>query len=65
MKEQRTTSKTLLHEFESYTLLIEYLDEGRIIRPTRLTARQRDILKRLGLPTPAETLSRSLPRPPS
>lgn len=63
-KERHTTTRTLLKEFRNYTLLIAEQRRGRTISPTRLTARQREILQRLDLPTPAQFLSRILPRPP-
>lgn len=64
VKERRTTTKTLLRAFASYTLLIEKTRLGRKVQPTRLTTKQRDILHRLGFPTPAQLLSQRLPRAP-
>jgi len=64
-KEQRTTTRTILQAFASYTLLIHYTRFGRVVRPTRLTARQREILNRLGFKPPAQILSKRLPRPPT
>ena len=37
---------------------------GREVQPTRLTTRQRQILQQLGFNTPAQILSRRLPRAP-
>jgi len=63
-KEQRTTTQTLLRAFSSYMLLIHHSRLGREVQPTRLTTRQREILQRLGFDTPAQILSRQLPRAP-
>lgn len=63
-KDKRTTTKTLLRAFASYTLLIEKTRLGRKVQTTRLTMKQRDILHRLGFPTPAKLLSQRLPRAP-
>jgi transposase len=63
LKEQRITTRTLLHAFRNYTLLIHHHRHGREVSPTRLTARQKQILQHLGLPTPAQLLRRLLPRP--
>jgi hypothetical protein len=62
--ERRTTTQTLLRAFSSYMLLIHYSRVGREVQPTRLTTRQREILQRLGFDTPAQILSRQLPRAP-
>ena len=64
LKERRITTRTLLSEFRNYTLLIHHQRLGREVNPTRLTARQKEILQRLNLPTPAQFLNRLLPRPP-
>jgi len=63
-QERRTTTQTLLRAFSNYTLIIHPIRLGREVRPTRLTARQREILHRLGFDTPAQVLSRKLPRAP-
>jgi transposase len=63
-REQRTTTQTILRAFSRYTLLIHHTKLGRIVQPTRLTTRQREILQQLGFSTPAQILSRRLPRPP-
>jgi transposase len=62
--EQRTTTQTILRAFASYTLLIHRTRLGREVQPTRLTTRQRQILQQLGFHTPAQFLSRRLPRAP-
>ena len=64
LKEQRTTTQTILRAFSRYTLLIHKTKLGREVRPTRLTTRQREILNQLGFDTPAQILSRRLPRAP-
>jgi len=64
-KDRRTTTKTILTAFASYTLLIHHTKLGREVQPTRLTTRQREILKALGFKTPAQILSARLPRPPT
>ncbi len=65
IKEKRTTTRTILKAFASYTLLIHHTKLGREVQPTRLTTRQREILKQLGFKTPAQILSSRLPRPPT
>ena len=63
-KEARTTTQTILRAFNRYTLIIHQTRVGREVQPTRLTTRQRQILNQLGFNTPAQILSRKLPRPP-
>ena len=63
-KEHRTTAATMLKEFQNYSLVIERTSLGRTVSPTQLTLRQREIIRRLGFPSPAQTLSRRLPSPP-
>jgi transposase len=63
-KERRTTTETILRAFSNYTLLIQHTRLGREVQPTRLTTRQREILQQLGFDTPAQILSRRLPRAP-
>jgi hypothetical protein len=64
LKEQRITTETILRAFSKYTLILQKNRYGRIVYPTRLTARQRQILTQLGFRTPAQILSQRLPRPP-
>lgn len=64
LKEKRTTTQTILRAFNRYTLIIHRTRLGREVQPTRLTTRQREILQRLGFDTPAQILSRRLPRAP-
>jgi len=63
-QERRTTAQTLLRAFSNYVLIIHRSRLGREVQPTRLTTRQREILQRLGFDTPAQILSRQLPRAP-
>ena len=63
-KELRTTTQTLLRAFHNYTLIIHTTRLGREVQPTRLSTRQRQILQQLGFDTPAQILSRALPRAP-
>ena len=63
-KEQRTTTQTILRAFNSYALILHRTRLGREVQPTRLTTRQRQILGQLGFHTPAQILSRQLPRAP-
>ena len=62
--EQRMTTETILRAFQGYTLWLERHPCGRIVHPTQLTARQRQILQRLHFPTPAQLLSQTLPHLP-
>jgi transposase len=64
IKERRTTTQTILRAFNNYTLIIHRTRLGREVQPTRLTTRQRQILQQLGFHTPAQILSRQLPRAP-
>jgi transposase len=64
-KERRTTTRTILSAFSSYSLLIHHKRLGREVQPTRLTTRQREILQQLGFATPAQFLSQRLPRAPT
>jgi len=63
-RERRTTTETLLGAFSRYMLIINHTRLGREVQPTRLSSRQREILQRLGFDTPAQVLSRQLPRAP-
>ncbi len=64
LTEHRTTTAAILKSFSNYTVLIHHHPIGREVSPTRLTTRQRDFLNRLQFPSPAQTLSRRLARPP-
>jgi transposase len=59
--EQRTTSESLLRRFRNYGVLVYHSPVGRVVYATPLTPRQRQILNRLQLKTPAEILSDKLP----
>lgn len=63
-KERRKTTRTILSEFAVFMLLITRTPSGRIVQPLQPTAAQRMLLQRLGLSTPAQILSRRLPRLP-
>jgi transposase len=63
-QERRTTTQTLLRTVSNYTLLIHRTRPGREVQPTRLITRQREIIQRPGFDTPAQILSRQLPRAP-
>ena len=65
LRERRTTTETLLRSFATYTILVYHRSPFlREVCPTRLTTRQRNILNRLNFSTPAQFLSRRLPRLP-
>lgn len=64
-KEQRTTTNTIFQAFSSYALLLHRTRLGIEVQPTRLTPRQRTILQQLNFSTPAQILSKRLPRPPT
>jgi transposase len=64
VKERRTTTQTILRAFNRYTLIIHRTRLGREVQPSRLTSRQRQILQQLSFDTPAQVLSRRLPRAP-
>lgn len=64
-KERKTTTRTILSEFAVFMLLITRTNVGRIVQPLQPNAIQRALLQRLGLSTPAQLLSRRLPRPPT
>lgn len=64
-KQRRTTTLTLLKAFDNYALQIEANRSRQIVRSTKLNARQREILRLLELPSPAQFLSQLLPRPPN
>lgn len=63
-KERRTTTRTIFSEFAVFTLLVTQINEGYIVQPLQPNASQRALLQRLGLSTPAQLLSRRLPRSP-
>jgi len=63
-KERHVTTLTLLAAFRNYTILVQRSQNDRAIITTQLTPRQKEILQRLNLPTPAQHLQRILPRPP-
>ena len=64
-KERRKTTRTILSEFAVFMLLITRTSSGRVVQPLQPTDVQRSLFQRLGLSTPAQILSRRLPRPPA
>jgi transposase len=64
-KEKRTTTNTIFEAFSSYALLLHQTRLGLEVQPTRPTTRQREILQQLRFLTPAQILSKRLPRPPT
>jgi hypothetical protein len=62
--ERRLTTESILREFREYSLIKEDQPQGCVLRATRLTRRQRQILNHLHFPTPAQLLTRRLPRYP-
>ena len=62
-RERRKTTRTILSEFAVFMLLVTRTDDGRLVQPLQPTPEQRAVLQRLGLSTPAQLLSRRLPRP--
>lgn len=59
-QEQRLTTEQLLRVFQVHGLLVRSTPCGRVVQPTRLSHRQRQILNQLHFPTPAQTLERLL-----
>jgi transposase len=62
--ERRFTSESILRAFRVCPLVKEPTALGCVVHPVQLTQCQRQILARLNFPTPAQTLSRRLPRYP-
>jgi transposase len=62
---RRCTAESLLRSFQVYGVLVRHGERGRVVHATLPTSRQRQILSRLGLPTPAQLLARTLPRVPT
>ena len=65
LAEQRLTAESLLRIFRPYGLIVRHTRLGRVIHATRLTSQQRDILRQLGFPTPAQLLAQVLPPLPA
>lgn len=63
--DQRCTAESLLRDFKVCGVLISRTVIGPVVRATRPSARQRQILHRLRLPTIAQTLARTLPPVPT
>jgi hypothetical protein len=62
--EKRLTAESILRAFRLCPVVKEQTRLGTVIHPVQLSRRQRDILNRLGFPTPAQTISRRRPRYP-
>jgi transposase len=62
--EKRMTTERMLRTFQVYGLYIERTPIGNVVHTTKLTERQKQILSRLGFPTPQEILRRILAPPP-
>jgi hypothetical protein len=65
LSEQRYTWDSLSADFKVCGVVVEHTAFGRVVRATRLTAQQRQILNRLRLPTVIQTLARTLPQVPT
>ena len=65
VNERRCTAETLLRDFKVCWVLVNRSAIGPVVHATRPSARQRQILSRLGLPTVAQTLARILPPAPT
>jgi transposase len=59
--ERRRTAEGLLRQFRGYGLIERQTRMGRVVRATRLTARQQQILRQLGFPAPPQLLAQVLP----
>jgi transposase len=64
-KERRTTTRTILSEFNVFMLLITRTDSGRFVQPIQPNPTQRALLQRLTLSTHAQLLCNRRPRPPT
>ena len=64
VSEKRLTTESILRAFRVCPLVKERTPLGCVVHPVQLTQRQHRILARLNFPTPAQTLSRRLPRYP-
>jgi len=60
-EERRLTAESLLRAFRGYGLIQRRGRYGRVLQATRLNERQRQILRQLGFPTPAQLLAQVLP----
>ena len=63
-RQRRKTTRTILSEFAVFTLLVTRTPSGKIVQPLQPNETQRELLKRLELFTPAQLLSKKLPRQP-
>jgi transposase len=65
VREQRLTAETILRTFAVYGVFVENTVLGRVVHATPPAVRQRDLLTRLALPTPAQYLAEHLPPVPT
>ena len=63
--ERRCTADSLLRDFKNCAIRVDHTAIGPVVLVPNTTTRQRQILHRLGLPTPAQTWARNLPPVPS
>lgn len=62
--DKRLTTESILRAFRVCPLVKQATPLGCVVHPVQLTQRQRRILNLLNFPTPAQTLTRRLPRYP-
>jgi transposase len=65
LSERRCTADSLLRDFKRCAIRVDHTPIGPVVLVPRTTARQRQILHRLGLPTPDQTWARNLSPVPS
>jgi transposase len=63
--EHHCTADSLLRDFKRCAIRVEHTPIGPVVHVPLPTVRQRQILRRLGLPSPAQTWARILPPVPS
>jgi transposase len=63
--ERRLTTESILRAFEWLPLRVDDMPLGRAVFVSALTTRQRQLLQRLNLPTPAQLFARRLPHYPN
>jgi transposase len=61
IRDQHKTTETILREFRTFTLVIQKVPGGQVIRPTHATAAQRHLLCQLHLGSVEQFLRRHLP----
>ncbi len=63
--ERHMTAEQLLRAFAVTGIVAEQARVGQLLRPTRLSLKQRQILDRLRYPTPRQLLARKIPEAPT